>query len=295
MIDTPVQQPSGFVAFIEKHPFLVIGGIVIGGVLLGSALKRKDASTATTAAPLNSGINPMTGQPFTNANSNVYGSNVGALFNGGSAASSYNNGINPYTGQPYVNNSGLTYGSTGQPIAFVPTTTSFQTNNVGAQFTGQTGQVNVQATNSITPTAGNTAIPRIVRRNNIITTSPASTVAPAQPIATNPIPTPSTPTVVANPQPVSQPPVTAPKQKSMMWSGSYTVAGGDTLSSIAQKATMNLRSQGAPATTLVTYQQIYNNNQGIIDSTASAHGNPIPGGPWNNIFPGETIRIPVWV
>lgn len=289
--DNPVTQ-NKFVTYIEAHPLLVAGGVIILGLLIGFARSKKQAAAATpattTPTTLNSGINPLTGAPYASqATTYASGSNIGALFNGGTAAGSYNGGINPATGQPYYNNSGLINPYTGQAVAYVPTGTNFTTNNVGAQINGTPGNVTVNATNSITPNS-----PTTINQTRFV--APTPPIAPATPVVNNPAPLPTTPTVVASPTPVMQPAVTPPPQKSMLWSGSYTVRGGDTLSGIASMVTNNLRAQGAPTTSVVTYQQIYSNNQGVIDSTAKAHGNPIPGGPWNNIFPGETIRIPTW-
>lgn len=42
-----------------------------------------------------------------------------------------------------------------------------------------------------------------------------------------------------------------------------------------------------------TWQILYNMNKGVIDQQSAAHGNPIPGGPWNNLFPGEKINVPL--
>jgi hypothetical protein len=272
--DNPIQS-NNFVSYVENHPLIVAGIVVIVGLFVGHSLNKNKSSTTT---PLNGGIDPLTGQPYPNAsNAYVTGSNLGALFNG---SGTYNGGINPVTGLPYTNNNGIINPLTGQPIVYVPTGTSFTTNNVGAQFTGQTGSVTVNATNSISPTT------KVV--------APVSPIAPSKPIVNNPAPLPSTPSIIASPTPVSQPPVTPPPQKSVKWTGSYIVKGGDTLAGIASQVSNNLRAQGAPVNTVVTYQQIYSNNKSIIDSTSNAHGNPIPGGPWNNIFPGERLIIPVW-
>lgn len=253
----PVQSPSAFVAYIEAHPLIVVGGVVVAGLLLGSVLHKAPATPPAVA--------------------------TGPVVPG-----TYNNGINPMTGQPYTNINQLINPATGLPTMYVPTSTNFTTNNVGAQFSNNPAlsSVQVQATNSITPLGSQSPIVRVI--------SPVAPIAPAKPIVNNPAPLPSTPVVVASPTPISQPPVQAPPQKAMQWSGSYTVRGGDTLSGIAAQVTNSLRSMGAPPTTAVTYQMIYSNNQGVINSTAQAHGNPIPGGPQNNIFPGEVLRVPVW-
>jgi hypothetical protein len=82
--------------------------------------------------------------------------------------------------------------------------------------------------------------------------------------------------------------------KNLQWNYLYTVKRGDTLSFIAQKATVVLHRAGAPSNMVVTFWQIYNYNQLVIVRTAKAHGKPIPGGAANNIFPGEKFWLPTW-
>ena len=60
----------------------------------------------------------------------------------------------------------------------------------------------------------------------------------------------------------------------------YTVKAGDTLAAIA-------------AGVGTTWQNLYNINKATVDQQAAAHGSPVAGGPWNNIFPGETIQVPL--
>ena len=258
MASNPASQ-SKFITYVEAHPLMIAGGVVVAGLLLSAAMQSRKNNAATTT-------------PTATTNTAIPGT--------------YNNGINPMTGQPYTNLNQLINPATGLPTVYVPTSTNFTTNNVGAAISGSQGPVTVNAANSITPLGSSMPTTRVV--------SPVVPIAPAKPIVNNPVPMPSTPVVVASPTPVSQAPAIPPPQKTMQWSGSYTVRSGDTLSGIASMVTNSLRSQGAPPTTAVTYQMIYSNNQSVINSTASAHGNPIPGGPQNNIFPGEVLRIPVW-
>lgn len=63
------------------------------------------------------------------------------------------------------------------------------------------------------------------------------------------------------------------------WNCTYTVRGGDTLSGIASQYG-------------TSWQDVYSHNKETIDSVAAQRGNPIPGGPQNNIFPGEVIHVP---
>lgn len=105
---------------------------------------------------------------------------------------------------------------------------------------------------------------------------------PAQPpfipvpvIPPHPLPVP-TPQPSPSPSPAPQP---APAPQPGPTYRQYTIQHGDTLSGIAS-------SIGT------TWQNLYHINQSVIDSTAAQHGNPIPGGPWNNIFDNEVIQLP---
>lgn len=242
---------SGLEDFIRQHMVLVVAGVVIGGLLLSRLVNK-------------SGGNSGTGTATT-------------------------------TSPKLVDNSGLTYSfdpttgtyrqTNGTPVAYIPTSNNYTTNNVGAQF------ANDPALSSVTVQASNNIIPA----PQVRTFQQAPVVPTNSPVITNPAPVP-VPPVVAAPTPVSQPPVTPPPSisKTMQWNGTYTVRGGDTLGAIAGMVTNNLRASGAPSSVTVSYDQIYAMNKGTIDSTANAHGNPVPGGPWNNIFPGEVLKIPTW-
>jgi hypothetical protein len=193
----------------------------------------------------------------------------------------------PITGTYRQNTQGMIYdpitGTYRQQTLYVPTSTNFTTNNVGAQFSNNPAlsSVQVHAANTINPVQS--------------AVQPAAIVAPRV-FVNNPTPAIVTapPVIVSSPGPIKATPVSPLPEKGMKWSGTYTVRGGDTLGGIASMVTNNLRAAGAPPSTQVTYQMLYSNNQSVIDSTANSHGNPIAGGPWNNIFPGEVIRIPVW-
>jgi hypothetical protein len=301
MASNPVQSSSRFVDYVEAHPLIVAGGVIAVGLLI-SFLRNKNQSQASTtpaaSTALNSGINPLTGAPYANPlNSYVSGSNVGALIN---SPGSYNNGINPLTGLPYTDNSGLINPLTGQQIAYVPTGTSFTTNNVGAELNGQQGAVTVNATNSITSSSP-TTVTNSQSRTRQRHVAPAPPIAPATPVVNNPAPTPPAaivsppaPAPPASPTPVSAAPVTPPAQYAIVWNYPYTVKGGDTLSGIAANITSAAHTAGMPSSQSITWQDIYNHNTNVINSTATAHGNPIPGGPWNNIFPGEQLQLATW-
>ena len=81
------------------------------------------------------------------------------------------------------------------------------------------------------------------------------------------------------PKPKPKPPGDGGEHKSGDWSCTYTVQGGDTLSRIA-------------AARHTTWPQIYSHNKSRIDLIAAAMDSIIPGGPWNNIRPGEVLTVP---
>jgi hypothetical protein len=82
--------------------------------------------------------------------------------------------------------------------------------------------------------------------------------------------------------------------KRLKWNYHYTIRRGDTLSTIAQNVTRTMHVAGAPSNILVTYWQIYTYNKAVIIRTAKAHGDPVPRGMANNIFPGEKCWLPTW-
>lgn len=93
---------------------------------------------------------------------------------------------------------------------------------------------------------------------------------------------PNTTTVNNNQQPSTQPgtPGTPPSPTQPTgWNCSRTVRGGDTLSGIA-------------ALYGKSWQELYERNKQNIDAMAAQRGNPIPGGPQNNIFPGQVLIVP---
>lgn len=141
-------------------------------------------------------------------------------------------------------------------IVYVPTQTSFTTINRG---------------NTSTQTSTTT------------TTVNPGPVASPQPPTSGPIKAPGPP------QP--KPPTTG---KSLIWDQHHTITGGETLTSIAASLTRSLRAQGMPGSQSVSWHDLYAHNTGVINATSAAHHNPIPGGPWNDVFPGETIIVPRW-
>lgn len=170
---------------------------------------------------------------------------------------------------------------TGQPLVeYVPTTGDSYTN---VNYQSNSGTINKPVTNNNQPVATTTV-------NNPEPT-PTPIAIPVPPTLPPPPPTdhipggndhpPSPPVSDTPPPPPSRPPepmppVRPPAPATM----SYTIKSGDTLSGIASR-------YGS------TWPTLYQLNKNSIDSTSAAHRNPIPGGPWNNIFPGQQIQIPL--
>lgn len=88
------------------------------------------------------------------------------------------------------------------------------------------------------------------------------------------------PKTLPGPSPTPVPPVKPPAPTTKVVTVAKWPAPESTLSGIA----------GANKT---TWQILYNLNKSEIDQQSAAHGNPIPGGPWNNLFPGEQIKVPL--
>jgi hypothetical protein len=191
--------------------------------------------------------------------------------------------------------SGLGTDASGNHVVYVPTQTSFSTSNVGADFSNDPNLQSVQ-TGAIISNSPVTGVPIAPVQKSAPTQVTNATPSPPPP-APLPSPIPKPPsggTSTGGVHPVKLPSVPAPISKSLKWMGTYSVVGGDTLSGIAAKVTAQAKAAGAPGSTVVTYQQIYNFNKTMVDGMAKLHGNPVPGGPQNNIFPGETLVIPVW-
>jgi hypothetical protein len=156
-------------------------------------------------------------------------------------------------------------------IVYVPTQTSFTTENIGADFSNDPNLTSIKT-------------------GNITTNSPTSTTT------TSTTQRGSKPPGGEKP-PTHKPPVKPPVHKtakSLKWEQRYTIRGGETLSSIAASLTRQLRAQGMPGSMSLTWHDLYSHNTQIINATSAAHHNPIPGGPWNDIFPGEMITVPRW-
>lgn len=171
----------------------------------------------------------------------------------------------------------------GNPVVeYLPTTGDSYT-NVNYSVGAQTNSNNVNSpSNAPTIAPGGTdTVNTTTTTTNDTTNTTTNPVAqpvrylgpplpPPVPVPNPPRPNPP-PTPPPTPAPVQPPPSPATR--------SYTVKSGDTLSGIA-------------AQNGTTWPILYNMNSSTINSTSQQHGNPIPGGPWNNIFPGEVIRLP---
>jgi hypothetical protein len=128
-----------------------------------------------------------------------------------------------------------------------------------------------------------------INKGNTSTSTTTTTVNPG-PVASPPPPPVANPIKAPGP-PQPNPPATG---KGLKWDQHHTIAGGETLTSIAASLTRSLRAAGMPGSQSVTWHDLYSHNTGVINATSAAHHNPIPGGPWNDVFPGESIIVPRW-
>lgn len=179
--------------------------------------------------------------------------------------------------------SGVPVDASGNHVVYVPTQTSFSTSNIGAEFSNDPNLQSIQTGNIVTNSPISTS------QQTTTTTTTVQKSAPPAVIITKPAPPPPIPA-----PPTKAPPPASPKTWRLFWDYPYPVKHGDTLSGLAAAITAENRRRGMPGNMAVTWQMIYDYNRQVIDSTANAHGNPIPGGPWNNIFPGEIIWVPNW-
>jgi hypothetical protein len=184
--------------------------------------------------------------------------------------------------------SGLGTDGAGGRLVYVPTSTNFTTENVGADFSNNPMLESI-VTGAITTNSQITksTASSVVTNNPPVVRDVPPTPPPAVPPPVVQMPTGGTP-------PVKAPPPPPPPKKGIVWNYPYTIRGGDTLSAIANNITNAARAAGAPSNTVITWQMIYDYNKGTIDRWSNDRGNPIPGGPWNNIFPGEQIWLATW-
>lgn len=151
-------------------------------------------------------------------------------------------------------NTGQAVDANGNPIEYVATSDLFYnyTNTTGSYNTTDTTNTNI-VNNPPAPPPPN----------------PGPIVFPGPP--PRPIPGPGQP-----PPPTPTPP---PPSNKGQWACTYSVVGGDTLSKIA-------REYGT------TWPAIYAHNTATINAVAAIMHFVIPGGPWNNIRPGEVLTVP---
>lgn len=182
-------------------------------------------------------------------------------------------------------------------LVYVPTSTNFDTTNIkyGPQVNSNDPNLtSVSGTQNVTgPT---TTV------NKPIAVVPPVIIKPViPPVVSPPVSTPPTGsghrTTPPTPVPVNT------RGKALIWDQKHTFVGGETLSSVAAGVTSWLRRyDGMPATVTVTWNDLYAHNTNIINSYAQRYGSPVkssfgtndPAGPWNNVFPGETIVTPRW-
>lgn len=188
--------------------------------------------------------------------------------------------------------SGVGTDASGQRVVYVPTQTTFSTSNIGADYSNDPNLTTISnspvVSNSPISVTNNVAPPPVI----------ISKPTPPPPVQAPPPPRPpgsTGGTDTGGPHPIKAPPPPATTKKwQIFWNYPYVVGPGDTLSKIAANITDAAHRAGMPNNMAITWQMIYNYNKSIIDSTAAAHGNPIPGGPANNIFPGEKIWLAGW-
>lgn len=160
-------------------------------------------------------------------------------------------------------------------LVYVPTSTSFQTQNINEINSNDPNLTSISGTQTITgPTYNN----------------PTTTINNPPPVH-HPGPPPVPGPVREPPPPHPQPPT---RGRSLIWDQGHNVAGGETLSGIASSVNRDLHRQGMPGSMSLTWNDLYGHNKDVVDRNSTQHGNPIGGGPWNNIFPGEHIVVPRW-
>lgn len=159
----------------------------------------------------------------------------------------------PSTGTTDTQNYANSTDANGNPVVYIPTSDTFLNYNYAS------GSYDTNANNTATTTTTDTT------SNNTVN---------------NPAPPPSPPPP-APPPPTPKPPVPAPPpaQTKGSWTCRYTVVSGDTLTAIANRYH-------------TTWPTIYGHNTTEINLIAGLMHEVIPGGPWNNIRPGEVLIVP---
>ena len=197
---------------------------------------------------------------------------------------------NPATSQNGPTTNGDLSGLQNGNLVYVPTQTSFSTvnNQQGATFT------TTNTTTSISQTGSGNVVNPPTQRPPVGFPPQKPPVGVLPPVRKPP---PQKPPVGVLP-PVRKPPPPQPQPKpttkKLIWDQRYTIRGGETLTSIAASLTRSLRAAGMPGSQSVGWHDLYAHNTAVINQQAAAHHNPIPGGPWNDIFPGEQITTPRW-
>lgn len=161
-------------------------------------------------------------------------------------------------------------GANGQPVVeYVPTT--------GDSYTNVNYQTDSGNVSNVSNTTTNTGLP-------VPPVLPPVHLPPPHPV---PPPVSGPPGVLPPPVHLPPPPVVRPPQPPITPHppppfhppSTYTVKSGDNLSAIAARHH-------------TTWQILYNMNKSTIDSWSAKYHHPIPGGPWNNIFPNEPLLVP---
>jgi hypothetical protein len=153
---------------------------------------------------------------------------------------------------------GLATDSQGRPIVYVPTSTSFSTQNIGAQFSNDPSLQSV-STGAITT---NSPV-------SVVATSTGGSSGSGTPVIT-PIPLPPTPKPPVPPAPSRNPPVSHPAKYGLVWGALHTVTSDDTnhgtgaLAYIASKSTQIMHTtQHAPSNVSISAGDIVSHNPGL--------------------------------
>ena len=178
---------------------------------------------------------------------------------------------------PVTSATGDLTGLTGGNLVYVPTQTTFSTQNESGIFASNDPNltsISSGPVNSPTSTTTTNNPPR----------------PPVPPWRKPPLRRPPGPPTRNPPPPVPKPPV--PAGKALRWDSRHTIRGGETLSSIAAAQTRTLRAQGMPGNMTLTWHDLYAHNTAVITKYANQHG--YRQDVWNWVFPGETITVPRW-
>ena len=188
----------------------------------------------------------------------------------------------PATGQPEWEKYALVASITGLGILGFLILTGFGKNSSGSSSTTAGGSI----TNSRQSTEGVSGQQLTILEDTLktqqelishLTHDLAGSNAPSPPPTQTPIPIDGPGSGAPQPRPPAPAPAPPPAPRPNL--RTYVVQPGNTLTGIAARYGVSLQS-------------LEQQNYQTIVNTANRYGNPVPGGPFNNIFPNETLTIP---